>query len=308
MSTTQLSRLRLLFFGFPWEYSCIPLQALLEAGAEVAALVVPRRPLNPEPVAIRRLWPPAGEERTGAAGDEALTTTQLAWRHDIPVHLLSQPGAPDAVATLASYRPDLALVVGFPHLIPPALLATPSGGFLNLHPSLLPAYRGPNPLFRMLRAGETTTGVTLHYMDERFDTGDIVSQAAVSFPDGASGGECQRLCAQAGAKLLLEALARLQAGDALPRRPQPASGSYFSHPSQADFALDAAWPARRAFNFMRGTEEWGNPYMIKAGGLIPLKLRQALSFDSDETLAAPLRREGEEVAVQFTPGVLRATV
>jgi methionyl-tRNA formyltransferase len=289
--------MRLLFLGTRCPFSLAVLDTLLGAGVEPCIIAVPGPPGAP----TRRLEAPPliGLPLAGRYAERSITTT--AWERGTPVLELGALDTPDTLAALASFEPDVACVACFPRLIPPGLLGVPRHGFLNVHPSLLPAHRGPEPLFWTLRAGDPA-GVSVHRMDAGFDTGPIAAQQAVALPDGISGAEAERRCAEAGGRLLAATLRALAKGT-LALRPQPPGGSYEPRPSPADFALDTGWPARRAFNFMRGTGEWGLPYPVEAGGE-RLLLAGALAFDAEGRLPAPYVREGGRIAVQFTPGVL----
>jgi hypothetical protein len=86
----------------------------------------------------------------------------------------------------------------------------------------------------------------------------IAAQAEVELPDGVSGEEADTLLSEYGGECLVEVLTALEKGT-LTRRPQPQGGSYFPAPQDRDFVIDPAWSARHAFNFMRGTNEWGQP-------------------------------------------------
>ena len=295
---------RVLYLGTPGEFSRTPLLALLAAGVEVCGVVVPaeRRP-TPAPIA----WLAPERPRSPlpiASPYLAPNIVHIAWERGIAAFEVGHLSDPTTTATLADLRPDIACVACFPWRIPAALLGLPPLGWLNVHPSLLPAYRGPAPLFWAFRNGENTTGVTIHFMDEELDTGDIVAQAPLALPDGISGAETDRMCATLGARLLVETVQCLRRGT-LERRAQPAGGSYYGWPSPADWTISTAWPARRAYNFMRGTDDWGRPYLVEAGGE-RLVLTSALSYTADETTSAPFVRAEREVAIQFTPGVLRA--
>jgi methionyl-tRNA formyltransferase len=292
--------MRVLFFGMDGSFSRAPLDALLGAGIEVCAVLLPAR--RGAPFAVRRLDPPppAGPIPLFAPAEQQGIASR-AWQRGLPLFELAQEAAPEPLALLASLAPEAACVACWPRRIPPALLELPPRGFLNLHPSLLPAYRGPEPLFWTLRDG-ARAGVTVHFMDAALDTGDIAAQAPLELPDGIPLAEAERRCAAAGAALLVETLARLEAGT-LERQPQPPGGSYAGAPSAADFALDASWPARRAFNFMRGADEWGQPFTLAAGDET-LRLRAALSYDPIATLDAPFERAGHTVRARFSPGVL----
>jgi methionyl-tRNA formyltransferase len=297
--------LRILFCGMAGATSIIALDALLAAGVGVCGVVLGApRVDSGEP--IERLLPPAASPLPIANPFAERGPAQIAFEHGLPAFVLRQPNAPAALAALARLRPDAACVACFPYRIPVSLLALPPLGWLNMHPSLLPAHRGPEPLFWTFRAGEPRTGVTIHFMDQRFDTGDIAAQGSIDLPDGFAGAAAERACAALGGQLMAEVLLALAAGTSQ-RNPQPPGGSYEPAPATADFRLDPSWPARRAFNFMRGTADWRQPYPIAAGGADVL-LVEALSFDASGQLGAALERAGDIASVHYAPGVLRARV
>ena len=293
--------MRVLFFGMDSAFARTPLDALLAAGVDVCSVALPAP--RESPFAVRYVRPPAGliplappAAQQGLAG--------RAWARGLPVLELARPAAPEALAALHALRPDVACVACWPCRIPIALLALPPHGFLNLHPSLLPNHRGPEPLFWVLRDG-AQPGVTVHVMDAALDTGDIAAQAPVDLPDGISLAEAERRCADAGSRLLVDVLARLAAGT-LQRRPQPPGGSSYGAPGPADFTLDAGWSARRAFNFMRASAAWGVPFTLVAGGAM-LRLRAALAYEPGASLGAPWERTGDTVRAQLADGVLVAS-
>jgi methionyl-tRNA formyltransferase len=302
-STTPTDRpLRVLYAATPCELSRAPLLALLDAGIEVCGVLIPAE-RGAAPMA--RLAPPPSRSPLPIAGRYvAPGIVEIAWERGIAVFAAGKLTDSAVVATLAELRPDVACAACFPKRIPAALLRLPPLGWLNIHPSLLPAYRGPAPLFWAFRNGETSIGVTIHFMDEGFDTGDIAAQAPLALPDGAGGAQADRMCAALGGRLLVEVLRRQQQGN-VERRPAAAGGSYESWPAPQDWIISTSWPARRAFNFMRGTDDWLQRYEVVAGGE-RLILTAALSYDPAEALGVPFIRSGREVAIQCTPGVLRA--
>ena len=294
--------LKVLYLGMLGDFSRIPLAALLAASVDVCGVVVPGQKTAGGPP-IMPLPPPKTVTSLPLLTPYSTgNIVHLAWEQGIPAWEMRRPGHPATLAALADLRPDVAVVACFSRRIPPVLLALPRHGFLNLHPSLLPAYRGPNPVFWQLRLGETETGVTLHFMDEGLDTGDIVRQARVAFPDGSRDAELDRLLAAKGVALLPDVLAQLAAGT-LSRRPQPAGGRAQPAPQPADFCLDMRWSARRAFDFMRGTVDWGRPYPITVAGQT-IQLQTALAYEPDTVLAEPFLRDGRDVWIQFSPGVV----
>src|SRR6185312_10369836 len=103
-------------------------------------------------------------------------------------------------------------VACFSRRLPGTLLRLPRLGCLNVHPSLLPAHRGPDPLFWIFHDGDETGGVTIHLMDEGFDTGPIVLQENVALSDDTTEAVLDLVCARRGGELLAEALFELAAG------------------------------------------------------------------------------------------------
>ena len=140
-------------------------------------------------------------------------------------------------------------------------------------------------------------------MDAGLDTGDIAGQRTVALPEGISGREADALCARAGGDLLVQVVGQLADGSAQ-RRPQPAGGSYQPSPSEDDFRLDTGWDVRRAFNFMRGTAEWGMDYPVKVGGM-EWRLQEALDWEASTSRGAVEVSSGV-ARIGFAGGVLVA--
>jgi len=292
--------MRLIFFGMPGRLSGPPLTALLEAGFDVAAVVLPAPAGAPPLVPLPGLAAPAGLPLAGPPP----SLLQIAARRGIPAIAAGRIGADALAAEIGRLGAGLACVVCWPWRLPPGLLAAPRHGFLNLHPSLLPDLRGPEPLFWAFRSGAERTGVTVHAMDEELDTGPIALQAELALPAGITGDEAERRAADLGARLLVEAVRGIGAG-ALALRPQGAGGRFLPGPTPADFAIDLAWPARRAFAFMRGTADWGMPFPVELPGG-PLLLGEAAGYDPGASLGRAHERAGDLVRLQLSPGVLVA--
>lgn len=115
---------------------------------------------------------------------------------------------------------DVAVVCSFNYKIPKVLMNAVKDGFINVHPSMLPKYRGGNPYSRVLMNGETETGVTIHFMDENFDTGDIIAQKAYHIHSKATMGTLFNELNVLGIELLLQVLQAYEVQE-LPRIKQP---------------------------------------------------------------------------------------
>ncbi len=123
-------------------------------------------------------------------------------------------------------KPDIAFVCSFNYLLPKEFYEIPTLGTLNFHPSLLPDYRGANPYYHVLINKEEETGITMHFMDETFDTGDIVEQIRVKIFENDTMGSLFNRINEATAKLCLDTVNRLERGEILPRISQPKSGDF----------------------------------------------------------------------------------
>ncbi|MDH4473753.1 MAG: formyltransferase family protein [Fluviicola sp.] len=117
---------------------------------------------------------------TNRVPETRLVLKQLCDQGNIPLNLFSNKDLEESLTKwLDQYQPDVVLVKTFPYKIPTSVLSVPKYGFINFHYAPLPAYRGSNPLFWMIRNGISDGGVTIHKMDESFDTGEILLQHPV---------------------------------------------------------------------------------------------------------------------------------
>ena len=194
--------MRTVFYGTPAE--AVPgLTALADLAEVVLVSTRPDRPRG----------------RSGKPRPPAVKQAALAL--GLPV---SQPqSAMDDLERLRSLAPDVAVVVAYGQLLPPALLAVPKAGFLNVHFSLLPRWRGASPVVRTLLAGDPVTGVTLMMLDEGLDTGPVVAMEPTAVGPGETAGELTARLAALGASMLTAHLPAFVAGEITPR-PQPAEG------------------------------------------------------------------------------------
>ena len=208
-------------------YACM--EALLTMGAPIAALFTHRDDPHEE------IW--------------WRSCAELAERHGVPVYV--DESVETASAKIGSLKPAVLYSFSYRHLIPESVLAVAPLGAFNLHPSLLPAYRGRAPVNWVLVNGERETGVTLHHMVARADAGDIVGQRAVSIDDSDNALTLYRKLVPLSVDLITELHPKIVAG-ASPRRMMDISrGSYFGRRKPDDGRIDWRWTARRIFNLVR---------------------------------------------------------
>jgi len=179
------------------------------------------------------------------------TPAEAALAHGLPLFYDEELGPQGIVDLARQSAPDLVLSVFYRHLLPDAVLDTARLAALNLHPSLLPAYRGRAPLNWVLVNGETETGVTLHHMVKRADAGDVVAQRAIPIAPRDTALTLYHKIEAAGVELLREALPLVASGTA-PRLAQDESrASKVGRRRPEDGRIDWSWPAARVDNLVR---------------------------------------------------------
>ncbi len=155
------------------------------------------------------------------------------------------------VAELSQLRPDLGVLTAYGRILGPALLKLPARGFINLHPSLLPAYRGAAPIQRALMAGCTTTGVTVIRMTEEVDAGDILNQEPVTVGPDETAGELSLRLANVGARLVTKTIGELLEGTAQARPQTQCCATHAPKVTDSERYLQWKRPASELHNLVR---------------------------------------------------------
>ena len=293
--------MRVILVAMPCPASTAALQALLDAGHEVAAIVLPA-PGHAAPIAWSR--PPGAPRGLPLAGPP--TVTGIAARAGIPVALHADPTNPDARALLAPLGADAFVVACYPRRLPASFVAIAPRGGINIHPSALPALRGPEPLFHALRLGLERTAVTVHVLTARFDAGPILAKAPYDFPPGARLHEIEAATGALGGALAAQALDDLAAGRAHPVAQDERLATAAPIPTAADFRVPTAWSARRAYAFVRAVAELGGPLRLITtdGGDLPIRDAFAWAPDSPDRLP-PAPPSTSPVDAPFAGGWVR---
>lgn len=157
----------------------------------------------------------------------------------IPTHVFTRKNfETELLNWLEKNKPDVVFVKTFPFRIPKSALTIPKFGFINFHYAPLPEFRGSNPLFWMIRNGITEGGVTIHRMDEDFDTGPILLQQKVNLPPDSAYGICAAHLAHAGANLCMQLIQAMQSGT-LTETPQDNSKQHwYGRPQPTDLFIN----------------------------------------------------------------------
>ena len=226
--------MKLVFAGTP-EPALPALEALIASRHEVAAVVT-------RPDAL------AGRGRKLVASPVAL----LAEQHGIEVLKPERPRDPEFLERLAQLAPDCCPVVAYGALLPKAALEVPRHGWVNLHFSLLPAWRGAAPVQHAVLAGDEVTGASTFEIEQGLDTGPVYGTVTEVVRPGDTSGDLLERLSRSGARLLVATMDGIEEGKLSPR-PQPADGvSLAPKISVEDARVDWTTPALRVDRVVRG--------------------------------------------------------
>jgi len=250
--------MRIVFMGTP-EFSVPPLEYLIRSEYQIVGVYTqPDRP--------------TGRGQTL----EQSPVKKVALGHSLEVFQPARLRNPDEVQHLAALRPDLILVAAFGQILPQSVLDIPPFGCLNIHPSLLPKYRGATPIPSALLAGENETGVTIMLMEAGMDTGPIISQIIVGIEPQDTTESLTKRLAQAGVRLLGEVLP-LWFDRSLKPQPQDGSKATYTSPISKDagiinWQMSAQEISRRvrAFHPWPGCYTWWQGKRLKIIETMPL--------------------------------------
>lgn len=255
--------MRIVFLGTP-PYAVQSLSALVEAGYDVVGVFT--QPDKAKGRGAKMQKPPA---------------KLYALEHGIPVY---QPVKirRDGVEDMKALGPDLCVTAAFGQILSKELLDIPKLGTVNVHASLLPAYRGSSPVHWCLIRGEKTTGVTTMLTDVGIDTGDILLQKETDIMENETAGELTRRLGELGAALLLDTLQGLSQDRLTPRPQDGQAGSYYPMLTKEMGLIDWRLDASSIVNLIRGLNPWPAAYTDTRYGR--LKLLRAAAVDNKDQI------------------------
>ncbi|SOC37981.1 methionyl-tRNA formyltransferase [Salinicoccus kekensis] len=199
---------------------------------------------------------PVGRKRIMTPPKVAAAAREL----DIDVYQPENIKDEEAMRKLESIDPDIIVTAAYGQILPKALLELPKHGAVNVHASLLPKYRGGAPIHHAVMAGEEKTGITIMYMAEGLDSGDIISQKEIPILEEDDTGSLHDKLSRLGSELLLETLPSIFDGsnESIPQ--EHASATYSPNVSKEDERLDFGRPAHEVFNHIRGLSPFPGAY------------------------------------------------
>ena len=207
---------------------------------------------------------------------------------------------PDEQAAFAALGLDVAVVAAYGLLLPRAILEAPKLGCVNLHPSLLPRWRGAAPAAHAILAGDSVTGMTIMQMDEGLDTGPILAQATVPMPPRATTTSLEEHLAAMGATMLLDVLEDLAEGRADARAQSEAGTCYASKFAKEDGRLDWARPADELDRIVRALSPWPGAFFALGD-----TTEKVLAAEPAEGRGAPGTLLDRELTIACGTGALR---
>ncbi len=239
--------MRLIFLGTP-AFAVPTLERMVAAGHEV--LLVVTQPDRPRGRAQLAAAPPV---------------KQAAVRLGLPVYQPERVRRPEPVEFLRAIAVDAMVVVGYGQIIPQSIIDMAPLGIINVHGSLLPAYRGAGPIQWAILNGETRTGVTTMRIDAGLDTGDMLLKAETDIGPDESAVELGQRLAPMGADLLVETLAGLVEGRIVPQQQDNARATYAPLLKKEDGRIDWTREAPQIHNQVRGLQPWPGASTIFRG-------------------------------------------
>ncbi len=200
--------------------------------------------------------------------------------HDIPVLQPQTLKTEEVQEQLREYDADVMVVVAYGKILPKAVLDMPKFGCINVHASLLPAYRGAAPIQWAVLNGERLSGVTTMFMDVGLDTGDMLLKSTCDIDENMTAGELHDALSLQGAELLSETLKQLEAGT-LQRIPQTDESCYAPMLSKSLCALDFSKTATELHNQVRGLNPWPTATTTLDGNVLKIHKTRVVKEKSD---------------------------
>ncbi len=249
------------------QFAVPPLQALAEAGHEIVGVVT-------------RIDKPAGRGRNVAAPPVKAVALQLG----LPLYQPKRVREPMFIDALRKLSPDVIVVAAYGQILPKEVLTLPKYGCINIHASLLPAYRGAAPINWAIIRGDKETGITIMQMDEGMDTGAILMQESRPIGPRDTSGTLTETLSELGASLITKSLPLLEAGTLKPAAQDESKATLAPLLKKEDGLVDWTLPAADIHNRVRGFSPWPGAYTFLDGGMIKILETEVLPGEGEPAL------------------------
>ncbi len=256
--------MKIVYMGTP-EIAAVILEDMLAAGDEIVAVVTqPDRPKG------------RGHELACSA------VKQVALAHGLVLHQPEKVKEEEFLSCMETLAPELIVVAAFGQILPKRLLEIPKYGCINVHASLLPKYRGAAPIQYAILNGETQSGVTIQYMAEGIDTGDVIAREVVAIDPQETGGSLHDKLAAAGCVALRRAIGQIADGTVVRTPQDEASASYVGMLKKEMGRLDFAQPAQVLERKVRALIPWPGAYTTLSGRNLKLFRCEVMPLSAKE--------------------------
>lgn len=272
--------MKIIYMGTP-DFAVPALEALAEAGHEIGYVVT-------QPDAVRdrgkKVKMTPVKEKALELGVEVLQPEKV-------------KGDDEFFNTIAAYEPDLIAVAAYGQILPKNVLDLPKLGCVNIHGSLLPRWRGAAPIQRSIEAGDEETGITIMYMEEGLDTGAMLSKQSTPIADK-NGEQLHDELAAMGAKLLVETLPKLEAGELTPEPQNDALSTYAKMLSKKEGHIDFNKTPEEIERMIRAFDSWPGAYASYGEKVMKIWKAEVKSEINDATpgTITAVTKDGIEIA------------
>lgn len=281
--------LNMVFMGTP-DLAATVLGSLLESGYPVKAVVT-----QPDK--------PKGRGKALACSP----VKELAVEKGIPVLQPERAKDEAFIEELRTYAPDIIVVAAYGKILPKSILDMPKYGCINVHTSLLPDYKGAAPIQWAILNGETQTGVTIMYMDEGCDTGDIISAGHIEIAADETGGGLHDKLAVLGGELLVRTLPSILDGSCTRTPQEKGVGRYVSIIDKSLGNLDFTRPAIELERYIRGLDPWPCAFTKLEGKILKLWKAYVIPDATEAVPGTVLPGDKKALRVATGEGILAVT-
>ena len=237
--------IKIIFLGTP-EFGAIILEGLIKSGHKPFLVITePDKPIGRKQI----VTPPP--------------VKVLAGKYNIPV--VQSAKISEYTQEIEKLRPDLIIIAAYGQIIPKVILEIPKYGCLNVHPSLLPKYRGPSPIQSAILSGEEKTGVTIIRISEKLDAGSILSQQEIELDQKETFESLHDKLAEVGTRLLIETIPRLLAGKLPPLPQDETKATYAKILKKEDGKIDWKKSPKEIERQVRALNPWPGTYTLYNG-------------------------------------------
>ncbi|WHY35860.1 methionyl-tRNA formyltransferase [Cytobacillus firmus] len=270
---------KIVFMGTP-DFSVPVLKQIIDDGYEVIGVVTqPDRPVGRKKV----LTPPPVKVEAEKQG--------------IPVYQPEKIRQPDELEKVLALKPDLVVTAAFGQILPKELLYAPKYGCINVHASLLPELRGGAPIHYSILQGKEKTGITIMYMAEKLDAGDILTQVEVPITETDTVGTLHDKLSEAGSKLLSETLPKLLNGELNPIKQNEEKATFAYNIKREQEKIDWSKTGEEIYNHIRGLNPWPVAYTTFDGKVVKIWNSKKVKHAKSEEPGTIIRLEEDGIVV-----------